>query len=349
MTRLDQGQLWFSAGRRRSPWRHEVHVGPAIVSTPRGRFQAIAEPDGGATIACLAGRTRVVAGLREPVLLGPDQSAAVSSDGRTLVVMDRASGAEITDPEIIDLTAEEQIDLDAEAELGTDTEAEGDGAPVVAAAVAGAVAGRSSGGHLPSMPGFDPLPRPRSDAPEELPYHDETGPARLGWIPELVAVIALVALLIAGVWVFSNRSDSSDVASAPTTAPITGSTQPATTRPVTTRPTTTLAPSTTAAPSTSVATTRPPAATGATAVGELTGCRRAPGGVLATINVTHRSGPASAFNVSAALVDPSGVEFARGAAKTAVIPPGGSGVAKVLVPATSPVSGSCQVLEVTAA
>ena len=350
VTRLDQGQLWFSAGRRRSPWRHEVHVGPAIVSTPRGRFQAIAEPDGGATIACLAGRTRVVAGLREPVLLGPDQSAAVSSDGRTLVVMDRASGAEITDPEIIDLTAEEQIDLDAEAELASDTEAEGDGSQVAAAA-AGAVAGRSSGGHLPSMPGFDPLPRPGSATPDELPYHDEAGPARLGWIPELVAVIALLALLIAGVWVFSNRSDSTDVASAPTTtAPITGPTQPATTRPVTTRPSTTTAPpSTTAAPSTSVATTRPPAATGATAVGELTGCRRAPGGVLATINVTHRSGPASAFNVSAALIDPSGVEFARGAIKTGVIPPGGSGVAKVLVRATGSVSGSCQVLEVTAA
>src|SRR4051794_13328335 len=107
VTRLDQGQLWFSAGRRRSPWRHEVHVGPAVVSTPRGRFQAVAEPDGGAPIACLAGRTRVVAGLREPVLLGPDQSAAVSSDGRTLVVMDRASGAEITDPDIIDLTEAE--------------------------------------------------------------------------------------------------------------------------------------------------------------------------------------------------------------------------------------------------
>src|SRR4051794_13149531 len=91
VTRLDHGQLWFAAGRRRSPWRHEVHVGPAVVSTPRGRFHATAEPDGGATIACLAGRTRGGGGLREPVLLSADQSAAVSSDGRTLVVIERAA------------------------------------------------------------------------------------------------------------------------------------------------------------------------------------------------------------------------------------------------------------------
>src|SRR3954463_6249647 len=106
VTRLDQGQLWFAAGGRRSPWRREVHVGPAVVSTPRGRFHATAESDGGATIACLAGRTRVVAGLREPVLLSPDQSAAVSADGRTLVVIERAS-----------VQADEMIDTDLDPEM----------------------------------------------------------------------------------------------------------------------------------------------------------------------------------------------------------------------------------------
>ena len=30
VTRLEQGQLWFSAGRRRSPWRHEVRIGISI-------------------------------------------------------------------------------------------------------------------------------------------------------------------------------------------------------------------------------------------------------------------------------------------------------------------------------
>ncbi|MBX3285869.1 MAG: hypothetical protein KF703_11050, partial [Actinobacteria bacterium] len=69
VTRLEQGQLWFSAGRRRSPWRHEVHIGPVVVSTPVGRFHVTAEPDGGATVDCLAGRTRVKAGLQEPVIL----------------------------------------------------------------------------------------------------------------------------------------------------------------------------------------------------------------------------------------------------------------------------------------
>ena len=42
VTRLEQGQLWFSAGRRRSPWRHEVHIGRVVVSTPMGRFQMLA-------------------------------------------------------------------------------------------------------------------------------------------------------------------------------------------------------------------------------------------------------------------------------------------------------------------
>lgn len=100
VTRIDQGKLWFSSGRRKSPWLHEVHVGPAVVSTPGGRFQVTVEADGGASVACLAGRTRVASGLEGPVVLATDQSAAVSSDGLTLVVLDRphAEDVDIEDP-----------------------------------------------------------------------------------------------------------------------------------------------------------------------------------------------------------------------------------------------------------
>jgi hypothetical protein len=338
VTRLDQGQLWFSAGRRRSPWRHEVHVGPAVVSTPRGRFQAVAEADGGATIACLAGRTRVVAGLREPVLLGPDQSAAVSADGRTLVVMDRASGAEVTDPEVIDLTAAEELE---EAE-------------VAEYAAVGAEPAAVRSGPAPLMPDFDERPSDPPSAPEPLPYHDDDDdrPARLGWIPELVAVLALIGLLVAGIWVFTDRGDGGDDLADPvTTLPITESTAASTTdAPTTSKPTTTQAPTTTATPTTATpttATSRPPAATGATGTGELRGCRRAEGGVVATVAVTHRSGPASTFSVSARLVDPDGVEFARGAARTPLIQPGSTGSVDVLVPAAAGAAGSCELAEVT--
>ena len=332
VTRLDQGQLWFAAGRRRSPWRHEVHVGPAIVSTPRGRFQAIAEPDGGATIACLAGRTRVVAGLREPVLLGPDQSAAVSSDGRTLVVMDQTSGAEITDPDIIDLTAAEELEEAEVADLAT---------------VGAAEVSVGRGGHLLTMPGFEERPPDEPSAPEPLPYSDDSGPARLGWIPELAAVLALIGLLVAGVWVFTRDGDGgADVASGPiTTLPIATSAPQTTEAPTTTAvPTTTDAPTTTATP-----TTRPPAATGATALGELQGCRRGPDGVIATVSLSHRSGPPSTFSVSAALVDPTGNEFARGTSRSELIQPGATSTVDVSISTEGKVDGSCELLEVTSA
>ncbi len=344
VTRLDQGQLWFSAGRRRSPWRHEVHVGPAIVSTPRGRFQAVAEPDGGATIACLAGRTRVVAGLREPVLLGPDQSAAVSSDGRTLVVMDRTSGTEVTEPDVIDLTDAEESEAAEVAEL---------------AAVGAAAASGGGAGHLAALPGFDERPPGAPSAPEPLPYSDDSGPARLGWIPELVAVLAVIGLLVAGMWVFTRDVDGgSDTASARTTtlpsttvAPTTTGAPTTTDAPTSTAaPTTTAIATTTAAPTTTATpTTRPPAATGATAIGELQGCKRGDGGVVATVSVSHRSGPASTFSVSAVLVDPGGNEFARGTARSALIQPGATGSVDVLIRAAGDAQGSCELLEVTSA
>jgi hypothetical protein len=341
VTRLDQGQLWFSAGRRRSPWRHEVHVGPAIVSTPRGRFQAVAESDGGATISCLAGRTRVVAGLREPVLLGPDQSAAVSSDGRTLVVMDRA--AALSDDVVIDLTDDAELDLAEEAPveaapaLATVGAAEaGAGAPLRAPGPSGSGAGD----------GAD-APEGEADPGEPAPAR----PARLGWIPELVAVAALVGLLVAIVWVFTSGDEAQDAAPAPTV--------PATTElPATTEaPTTTESeveidePATTDAPTTTEATTTapPPTASGASAAGELVSCRRSDTGVTAVVAVTHRGGPPSRFEASASLIDDAGAAFATGSATSDVIDPGGSAQVEVPIEFEGRPEGSCELAGVTAA
>lgn len=334
VTRLSQGQLWFSAGRRRSPWRHEVHVGPAVVSTPRGRFQATAEHDGGATIACLAGRTRVVAGLREPVLLGPDQSAAVSSDGRTLVVMDRETGDAVPDHEVIDLT-------DAALEAST-AEAEAESRAAAELATVGAATGWSGPG-LPGGPDdvAEVGPEPQ---PDELPPVDApAGPARLGWIPELVAVAAVLVLLVAAVWVFFRSEGSDQVATATTAAPTVPATSEA---PTTEAPTTSTTTSTTEAPTTTTTTARPAAA--AVATGQLVGCRRATGGVEAVVDVVHRSGPASRFTVTAALLDAGGQEFARADAVTDVIQPGATAQVPVLVPADAGATGSCELIGVAA-
>ncbi|HEX2578753.1 MAG TPA: hypothetical protein VHK88_20585, partial [Aquihabitans sp.] len=225
VTRLEHGQLWFAAGRTRSPWRHEVHVGPAIVSTPRGRFQATAEADGGATIACLSGRTRVVAGLREPVLLEPDQSAAVSSDGATLVVMDRPSGDERSGaderpereaggdapsaaavPAFADSDRDHDLDLvlaDADLELGRT------GASADDAEDAGEVAEVAGGG--PEVP-TEPLPARAPDGPDRR---------RLRWVPELVAVAALLGVLVAAVIVFAGSGSDDDTQVAQSTGAVT--------------------------------------------------------------------------------------------------------------------------------
>lgn len=335
VTRLDQGQLWFSAGRRRSPWRHEVHVGPAIVSTPRGRFQAVAESDGGATISCLAGRTRVVAGLREPVLLGPDQSAAVSSDGRTLVVMDREAADGTTVPVIIDLTddadevvegAEVPREVEELAAIGAH---DGGGRPL-------AVGVGSSLGEE-SIEEVDPVP---SAAAED----GEPRPARLGWIPELVAVAALVMVLVSMVWVFSTGGDDTDTAAPITEAP----TEPTSTDVATTAAPTTSTPTTqtTAATTQTTQTTLPPLAAGASAQGELQSCRRSEGGVTATVLVTHRGGPASSFDVTAALVDAAGATYATGTVRSPLIEPDGSAEVEVPVAFDGRPEGSCELVSV---
>lgn len=340
VTRLDQGQLWFAAGRRRSPWRHEVHVGPAVVSTPRGRFQATAESDGGATIACLSGRTRVVAGLREPVLLGPDQSAAVSSDGRTLVVMDRAAGASEGE-QIIDLTDDVPADAHAHA-LESELRAE-----VPVAAFVGSWA----------TPSADPAPAADGEAPEPADQANEPAPdalaparARLGWVPELVAVAALIGLLVAAVWVLGRSGDDAlEVTSPPATSALVPTTDaPTTEAPTTEAPTTTAETTTTEAPTTTTTTTEPrPSAVGAQASGTLEGCRRAEGGVLATVLVSHRSGPASTFLVTAALADDGGAVFAEAAQLSPLVDPGASVPVEVFLETGGPASGSCQLVGVS--
>ncbi|MCU1357124.1 MAG: hypothetical protein JWM89_2542 [Acidimicrobiales bacterium] len=342
VTRLDQGQLWFAAGRRRSPWHHEVHVGPAVVSTPRGRFHATAEPDGGATIVCLAGRTRVVAGLREPVLLGPDQSAAVSADGRTLVVTDGPATAN----GLGGSTADPDIDLRDPVEGPGHRPAltPGDGSPIQVA---------------PAAPASKPVVRKPRPSPRPVASDDDVASrrSRWGWLPEVAAVAALVALLIAAVVVFGKPKDepSSLASPSPTTTPITRPLTSTTLAPTTTSPPTTTAPATTAPPTTattpSVPTTgvaRPPAvASGATAIGELSSCKRAPGGVVATVHVTQRTGPAARFQVTVGLIDAHDQVFAQGRATSAQVAPKGQADVAVKVALAGTARGSCELLGVT--
>lgn len=371
VTRLDQGQLWFAAGRRRSPWRHEVQVGPAVVSTPRGRFHVTAEPDGGATIACLSGRTRIVTGLREPVVLGPDQTAAVASDGATLVVMDRANNADYAFP------------VDDDWPTGLDDEQE---APLLGVgAVAGAVAAASL--DVPSAAEPEPVPvavgagvgagagTPGEPAALAPAPGGRRRRRRLPWLPEVVAVLAILGVAIAGFVVFAGGSsdDDADVAG-PTTAtsnppgssapPATATTEaaatsaapsttatpttvprttvPPTTRPPTTAPITTAPPRT--APPTTATPTPPPTITGppGVAVGRLASCRRVAGAVVASVDVTHRSGGADAFLVDVALVDGAGRAFAEAAGTSPVIAQGSSAMVDVTVSTDGPVRGACE-------
>ena len=339
VTRLDSGQLWFAAGRRRSPWRHEVHVGAAVVSTPDGRFQAIAEGDGGATIVCLAGRARIVTGLGDPVLLHAEESAAVSGDGETLLVMDRVVGDERAfepdepasvppDRPLMPVVVETAAERNAAEEAGEDATAD-QPAPVSASGLAL----------------IEPARRWR---PRE-------------WVPEITVVAAVVALLVAVAMVFGGGSDGdSEQAAAPVTASstTTATTRPPTTRPPTTRPPTTRPP-TTQPPTTRPPTTQPPATAptaapqparvavvGAFATGELVGCQRVPGGVKATVDVISRGGPASWFRLLVGLRDSNGAVVAQAEGLTDRLPPGGGARVEVLVPVQGPVTGVCEVLGV---
>ncbi|MEZ5138695.1 MAG: hypothetical protein R2711_07970 [Acidimicrobiales bacterium] len=171
--------------------------------------------------------------------------------------------------------------------------------------------------------------------------------ARLGWIPELLAVAALVTVLVAIVWVFVAGDDGADQA-APAPTPTTVA-PPATTEATSTTevPVEIGEPATTDAVSTTVATTLPPLAAGASASGELQGCRRADGGVAASVLVTHRGGPASSFDVTASLVDASGASFAEGTQRSPLLQPGSTQEVEVLVPFEGRAEGSCELVSVT--
>ena len=86
VTRLHRGQLWHRTAAPTAHWTHQVQVGPAMVVSPRGRFHAVAETDGGATVTCLEGMVEVSTGLRDALALQPDQAVAVAADGETCVV-----------------------------------------------------------------------------------------------------------------------------------------------------------------------------------------------------------------------------------------------------------------------
>lgn len=274
LTRLDDGQLWFSAGSSGSPWRHEVHVGPAVVSTPRGRFHAIAELDGGATIACLAGHTRVAPALREPVLLDADQTVAVSSDGETLVVITR---------------------------------------------------GPEPG---PVIPG---PPMARSNR------------RRRSRLPEASVVVALVAVLAGLVLLFGPDLLASDQVAAPvafsTQIPTDGIEAP---EPDVLEPKTPAIPEP-ESPAVVAAVTSPPG----TADGRLTSCRRSESGVVAVIDVRHRSGGPGRFTVDVALVDGVGTVFATGSARSRVIEPSTSSWVEVAVDADPAARGACELTGIT--
>lgn len=302
VTRLDQGQLWFSAGSSGSPWRHEVRVGPAVVSTPRGRFHAIAEDDGGATVACLAGRTRVSTAFREPVLLDADQTVAVSSDGTTMVVINRES-----EPGLM-LTGS------AKGRPGRNRSRLPEAASIVAllALLVGAVFlfGRGLVPNEQVMVPVDFVPETVIDAPSVDPAtvdptvsEADTGPAEVG-----------------------DADIAEDVPPAPSTAPTTSAPLPA-------------------VPPQVAPVTAPPG----TATGRLIGCRRSATGVVATVDVVHRSGGPDRFTVDVALVDRTGTVFATGSSRTPVIEPSASFALDVAVDAESAARGACELTGITSA
>lgn len=305
VTRLEAGQLWFAAGRTQTPWRHEVHVGPAVVSTPRGRFHVTADADGGATIACLTGRTRVVTSLKEPVLLVADQTAAVSADGTTIVVMDRTPVLEATDPSAV---------------------------------------GR-------------PSDRPARGAP----------PRSRG--PEVAVLVALVVVLLGAAALFArDRWAGTDEATVPITAPA----NPAVEKPSATEPrvvtSTTAARTSTTVPITSqtapgLTTTAPPPVTTAppptpvtnppsvaadpgVVTGRLVECRRTDGGVIAVVQLVHRSGGPGIADVEVGVVARSGRVVASGQVRSDPVEPGGSAAVEVPVQFSSSSASACELLGV---
>ena len=334
VTHLKDGQLWFAAGRTRSPWHHEIRIGRVSVTTPRGRFHASAAQEGGATVACLAGRTRVLVEGGEPLVLRENQTAAISSDGNTVVVTQETP---FVDPETVPLAAFEP---------------------------------RDDAAHV----GVDGPPEARSDTADDslLPIPAPRRSRAVVGVSRVAAVVAIVAVAVASLSLLLRDRGDDDAAGAVDRRVTQTTTGPAPTGPPATRPgtapqrtteprdTTTEAKATT---SSSPATTAPPAtqapappATIATvrsspdavAVGRLNACKRVDGGVLATVDVIHTKGGVGRFRVEIAVVDGAGRRIATSSGETALLTGSDSAVIEVRVPVAGKVAGSCQILGVTA-
>lgn len=341
VTHLQDGQLWFAAGRTRSPWRHEIRIGTTSVTTPQGRFHASAADGGGATVACLAGRTRVLVKGGEPIVLRENQTAAISSDGTTVVVTKEDPVQEA------DLTREPgSVPAPAKVEPGGDTADDGSD-----------LTGKSARPETVDD-SLLPVPAPRRSVAF-------VSAAR---VAALVAVLAVAAASIAVL--FRDRgSDASAGRDTPATTvgtgggetsltvsstdvPIATSTTDVRVTTTETRPTTsttvrstTIVPPEVVAPPVTVAAVR--SSPDARAIGRLTSCRRSEGGVVAVVDVLHTNGGPGRFRVVIGLVDGSGPSVASAQGETGLLAGGDSATVTVEVPAHGDISGSCRIEEVT--
>ena len=283
-------------------------------------------------------------------MLGPQQTAAVASDGGTLVVLDNGDGRVATPgPTAADPLAPAAAATAAAAASSAvpdEPPTDGPGAtdPSAADASGAELAGAAApvagdGGSDDGGSGEEP-PAAEGEAPRPRPSR----------LPELVSVAALLAVLVAGIVVFGRHSDATDKVDV--AAPVSSSTtlvsstaKPTTTTSTTAPPTTTTEPVTT-----STSTTSPPNLSNpAIASGALASCKRSNGGVVATIKVSLTSGGPGRFKVGVGLVGADGAVFARGEAKTAMISEGGTAPVDVQVNVPGEIKGACELLGVEAA
>lgn len=315
VTHLLDGQLWFAAGRTRSPWNHEIRVGTISVSTPEGRFHVSATEGGGATVSCLAGRARIVVDGDEPTVLRELQTAAISSGGDRIVV---------TQEEPVRAVDVTPVAAAEDAASGTDDKL----LPVPMARRSGALTGLARVAAIVAIVAV---------AAAALALLLRDGDDDGGEVAQAVPT-----------------TDAPTVTDPPTTeAPsTTESTTPTTEAPATTEtpatteaPATTEVPATTAAPSITVPTVR--SSPDAVATGQLERCKRGEGTVVATVDVRHRSGGPGRFRVEIGLIDRTGRPIASGRSETTLIENGQTVPVEVSVPVDGPVQGACELVGVT--
>ncbi|MBX3314889.1 MAG: hypothetical protein KF906_11265 [Actinobacteria bacterium] len=310
VTHLQDGQLWFAAGRAGSPWNHEIRVGDVSVSTPQGRFHVTVAESGGVTVSCLAGRTRIQPKGGEPTVIRENETAAVSSDGTDVVV-----------------TKEDVV---------TDDES----AAVAAAAAAPGGAGDGTEGAL--LPVH--VPRRRGNL-----VGIARVAAVVAIIAVAAAALALLlrddpggdGQISAPIETSPPAEPATTTSDVPSTTEETTTTEESAT---TEAPSTTDAPSTTQAPPVTVPTVR--SSPDARAVGTLVGCRRSGSGVVATVDVRHTSGGAGRFLVEIGVVDASGRSIATGRATSGLIADGQVVPVQVEVAAEGIVNGACELVSV---